>query len=302
MKAYGDLGIGVATHTGCVRRTNEDDFLILMLEDVDFLARRGRLVALADGMGGVTGGAEASRAAIRAVSEAFLADEPMPEDPAQRMREGFARACRRVCALSRESPSLRGMGTTLTVLNLVKQRVVLGHVGDSRCYLLRGDRMDRLTEDHALRGRENRLTRCVGGGRETEEADIVELDVQPGDRFLLVTDGLWDAVSDEEMQRALFLPPQTAADELVRLANSRGGPDNSTAIVVHIGPSPGQLEHLRELDLPTQEARQTPVLPSRGARLHAPRWPWLVLLLSAALAGLAFAKVNGFDVLAILLR
>jgi protein phosphatase len=309
VKSYTDLDVGVATHTGCVRRTNEDDYLLLFPDDPEWLDRRGRVVALADGMGGVTGGAEASRTATRAFAQSFLAADDALDEPEARMHDGFRRACRRVFELSRESPSLRGMGTTLTVLNLVGERFVVGHIGDSRCYLLRDGQLDQLTEDHALRGRENRLTRCVGGGRDSEQPDVQMFDLRPDDCFLLASDGLWDTVPEDEMRRVLEShPPQGAADELIRLANTRGGPDNVTAIVVRVAavadasPSNGERGHLRELRLPAGETWQAPALPRRSQSLRAPLWPWLLLFASAVLGGLAVAKANGLDLLDQLVR
>jgi protein phosphatase len=301
LRSFGDVAIGAATHTGCVRRTNEDDYLVLFPEDEALLARRGRVLALADGMGGVTGGAEASRAAVRALAEVFLAEEPELDEAESRMRDGFRRACRRVWQQSRESPSLRGMGTTLTVLNLVDGKVVLGHVGDSRCYLLREGKLALLTQDHAMRGQENRLTRCVGGGRDTEDVDVTALEALPGDRFLLASDGLWDTVPESELRELLAaMEPQAAADEMVSRANVRGGPDNSTALVLRIeavaanGDGRGEL---RDVALPAAETWRAPAPPRRRMSLRAPVWPWLLLAASAVLGALAVARSNGFDLL-----
>jgi protein phosphatase len=239
---------------------------------------------------------------VRAVSQSFLADEA-PDDAEVRMREGFERACRRVFELSRQSPSLRGMGTTLTVLNLLGDTAVLGHVGDTRCYRLRDGDVAQLTEDHAVAGQENRLTRCIGGGRAEEQIDVVVLDVRPGDRYLLATDGLWDAVPAEDVQCVFGdLPPQDAADELVRLSNAHGGLDNSTAVVVSVLRTSGDPGALREVRLPAEESPDAPVRLRSSRRLHTPRWPWVILTVSALLGGLAVAKMGGLDVVQLVLE
>ena len=302
MKLHSDLQIGTATHTGKVRRSNEDDFLVLAPHSRSAVAARGRLLMVADGMGGVTGGAEASRAAVRAVARAFL-DAQAPDDPEERMRVGFAQACRSVFELSHESPSLRGMGTTLTAINLVGSRAVLGHVGDSRCYRWRAGRLQQLTTDHALSG-ENRLTRCIGGGRGTEEVDVLGHDLQPGDRFLLVSDGLWETVPVAEIERVVAArDPQAAAEVLVRQAHAQGGPDNCTVVVVRVQRTHGDLGELEQVELWAEELALSPPLLRRATVLRRPRWPWVVLAVSALLAALALARaVFGVDLLGALLR
>src|SRR5262249_27794675 len=161
-----------------------DDYLVLAPHDPEVVRRIGRLVAVADGMGGAMGGAEASRAALRALAAEFLTPPSAGTVAPAHMRAGFAAACRRVLELARESPALAGMGTTLTAVHLCGERMVVGHVGDSRCYRLRDGRFEQLTTDHAVRG-ENRLTRCIGAGRDHEDVDVAEHDLRPGDRLLL---------------------------------------------------------------------------------------------------------------------
>lgn len=297
MKIYDDIEVAAATHTGRVRTSNEDDYLILMPSDWSFVEQRGRVVALADGMGGVTGGAEASRSATRAVSQSFLQTSPDAADAKQRMRLGFELACSRVYELSHQSPSLRGMGTTLTVLNLLEGRAVLGHVGDSRCYRLRGGELEQLTEDHAVSGQENRLTRCVGGGRREERADVTEFEVRQGDCFLLATDGLWDLVAAEDIRRAMGgADVQAAAEGLVELANRNGGSDNSTAVMLRVQAPSASGRALREVSLPAEEPRPTGAALGPGRRLRAPRWPWVIVFVSLVLGTLAVARLWGVDI------
>ena len=315
MRHYGNIEVGAATHTGRVRSTNEDDYLIYVPQEPAELRGRGCLFVIADGMGGVTGGAEASRAAVRALATTFTGSNGLAsgetaivadtvdaervdaaESMENRMRTGFQVANRQVLQLARESPGLRDMGTTLTAANLNGSRLVLGHVGDTRCLLLRDGRLARLTEDHAVRSPDNYLTRCVGAGQETVEADIGHHRLQVGDRIVLLTDGLWSVVDEEEIARILrTMDPQPAAEELVREANRNGGPDNSTVLVVHLNSVEVEPGGLLAVELPSEEVRQPSQLRPPTASLVAPRWPWLLLVLSLLLLVLAMAKMF-FDV------
>ena len=294
MRLRTDIELGVATHSGQVRSTNEDDYLILAPLEAE---GAGRLFAVADGMGGVVGGAEASRVAVRSLGGDFVGNGV--DDPEERMRGGFARACSAVYEMSRESPRLSEMGTTMTALNLIGERGVIGHVGDSRCLRWRRGRLAQLTEDHAMTEPRNMLTRCIGAGQASEEVDIKVVDVAPGDVFLLITDGVWTTVDDSDIARALRSgTPQETADRLIDLANENGAPDNGTAMVISIravGTDPGAP---REIDLPGEELPQQPALRGSARNLTAPRWPWVVLGLSLVVAALTLARnLYGIDLL-----
>ena len=300
MRHFQNIDVGVATHTGRVRSANEDDYLIYVPQDQAQLKERGCLFVVADGMGGVTGGAEASRAAVRALASSFVqngrqsdaASGDGGDSMADRLTAGFAAATQQVHELSKESPSLRDMGTTLTAANLNGSRLVLGHVGDSRCLLLRDGHLEQLTEDHAVRSGDNYLTRCVGGGQKAVKADIAHHRLQVGDRIVLLTDGLWSVVDQAEITRALrSQEPQEAAQELVRKANLGGGPDNSTVLVVEVHSVDPNAGGLRTVDLPSEELRQPSNLRPPQDSLVASKWPWLLLAVSLVLLGLAGAKM-----------
>jgi protein phosphatase len=282
------LEVGAASHTGRVRSANEDDYLVLAPQG----AAGECLFAVADGMGGTVGGAEASRAAVRGLGAAFLGGGSSEE----RLRRGFAAACATVFDLARANPALRGMGTTLTALHLAGARGAVGHVGDTRCLRLRDGRLEQLTTDHALRGESSHLTRCIGGGREHETADLLAFDVRPGDVYLLASDGLWSVVGAEVLAARLRqLAPQAAADALIQDANAGGGPDNATAIVVRVRDA--RVAARASADLPRAEARMLPPV-LRAGSLRRPWWPWLLLAVAVALGGATLAKVwVGFDVL-----
>ena len=291
MQLHDDLDIGAASHTGQVRSTNEDDFLVLSPLEPEIVRRRGRLLAVADGMGGVVGGAEASRTAVRFLATAFLA-VTLDRTPTERLREAFSAASRAVLDRAQEIPPLREMGTTLTAVNLIGGRLVLGHVGDSRCYLMRDGELSQLTTDHAVREPENYLTRCIGGGQEEESPDLGEVTLQSGDLVVLLTDGLWSVVAEAELAGILMSqPPQAAADALLRAANAGGGPDNSTVLVAQVRRTDGELGELREVELPREEQRMRPMLPTPRGSLAPPRWPWWLLALALVLGAVGLLKL-----------
>lgn len=304
MQLRSDIDVGVASHTGPVRNANEDDYLILEPAEVEIAAYRGRLFAVADGMGGVAGGAEASRTAVRALGAAFL--ELEGEDGLDRsgfapeavLADGFARAAREVYRVSRSTPQLADMGTTLTALNLKSGSASIGHVGDSRCMLWRNGDLMLLTEDHAVEEPRHLLTRCLGAGRDHEEVDLIDLEYQAGDVFLLMTDGVWGVLEPEVLVQALRLgAPQKVADRLVEDAIGAGTTDNVTAMVVRVlanRAGESTPASLREVDLSAAEAP----LPLTGQVLSTTqrRWPLALLLLGLVVLAFAVAKlVFGFD-------
>ena len=296
MLVHADIDVGVATHTGQVRSANEDDFILLIPRDPDLLARTGRLFVIADGMGGVSGGSEASRTAIRSLTTSFL--DSQCQDPEQRMREAFLQACRGVYVLSKENPRLRDMGTTLTAINMIGDEVIVGHVGDSRCMRYRNSRLHPLTEDHAVQEPRSLLTRCIGAGQEIEEIDILRYPTKVGDAFIMMTDGVWNVVDKACLGRSLRAKTaQEASDMLVRAANACGGPDNATVLVLRIL-SDEMLGELREIDLPDEERVLEAFLPETSRSLVPPRWPWFLLALAALLGALGLARlIYGVDMI-----
>lgn len=304
MKVPDGLRVGVCSHTGLQRGSNEDDYL-LVATGAEGAVRAGLLVAIADGMGGVAGGAEASRTALRGLGAGLLEQVRGIRNAAaggddEPLRRGFLAADARVREASSAVPALRDMGTTLTALWLQDGGgAAFGHVGDSRLYRLRAGSLRTLTEDHAAEGDEHLLTRCVGGGgRADVEIDHQQLDVRGGDRFLLATDGIWNVVGDTSLGELVrtVRSPQSLAERLVQAALDAGGPDNATAVVVDV-------ERLAfgaavECELPRDERP--------GARFG---WPaarplrthpmvWVALLLAAGLLAWAVAAAAGVRAIA----
>ncbi|GAB4148427.1 MAG: hypothetical protein Fur0037_16750 [Planctomycetota bacterium] len=282
MRVPAGYRIGAATHTGLVRSCNEDDYLIAADRSP------GLVAAVADGLGSIAGGAEASRTALRAAAIELLGRGAESADE-QAMAMAFARAGDRVAELARETPQLREMGTTLTVMVFANARGVLGHIGDSRAYLLRRGSLARLTEDHAISGRQNILTRCIGAGRQCETPDVGIIEIEDGDRIAICSDGIWGMLDERAMGEILReRSPQNAARALVGAALAAGGPDNATAVV--IDRDHGASSHVAELPEGEEGGevlrfRVPPLRGHRGAALLA-----AISLVVIALTFLRFAE------------
>ena len=246
-------GVEIAslTDVGCQRENNEDSYAYWEPEEDREFERLGRLVIVADGMGGVEGGQIASRIAVDSVREAYAASaEPTPQ---QRLLEAFQFAHAQVQGKARENPSLRGMGTTLTAFALVRDQLSYAHVGDSRLYLLRASKLQPLTRDHSLVARlvengivsardaeshpqKHVLTAAVGVSDEIlPDHASAPMSVLPFDVLMACSDGLWGQLSESEMSEILAskTPPE-ACRALVQLAKEHGGPDNITLQILRV--------------------------------------------------------------------
>lgn len=239
------------THVGRRRASNEDAFLV----EPEF-----GLYAVADGMGGHAAGEIASRLAIESLETYFRETGRPDRDPllaAERLREAVAAANRSIWDAIVGHDERRGMGTTLAAVVAIGEQWVVGHVGDSRVYLLRDGRLARLTSDHSWVNEQVRLgfltdeaaqrhpmrnivTRALGS-REEVAVDIALEPLRPGDVLLLCSDGLNTMVPDETIREILaerLGDPGSACSALVDEANRRGGEDNVT-VVVAVAPRNG---------------------------------------------------------------
>ncbi|HEX3987182.1 MAG TPA: Stp1/IreP family PP2C-type Ser/Thr phosphatase [Acidobacteriaceae bacterium] len=233
------------TSTGRLRSHNEDAY--------GLNAEQGIFV-VCDGMGGAAGGEIASRLAVDTVIE-FLVQHSTDLPPREAIHQAIATANRTVLDSADSDPGLSGMGTTLVALLIEPGTALIAHAGDSRCYLFRGGQLLRQTNDHSLVDEQMRLgtitaeeaerspfrsviTRAVGTQPSVSE-EILELAVQPGDLFLLCTDGLTREVGEDEIARILAIAAASAnldpaAFRLVESANEAGGRDNITCLLVRI--------------------------------------------------------------------
>lgn len=236
------------TSTGRVRTGNEDSF--------GYRSDHG-IYVVCDGMGGAAGGEVASRMTVETVLRRMTESESEDFGERQaRLHEAIAEANRVVLERADRESGLSGMGTTLVALLLdsVEKpvRALVVHAGDSRCYLLRGGKLTRVTQDHSLVDEQIRLgtmtqeeaerspfrsviTRAIGTQPAvTEEAQ--EVAIEMGDRFLLCSDGLTREVDEETIARVLGAGPdlERTARALVDGANENGGRDNVTCLVVEV--------------------------------------------------------------------
>ncbi len=237
------------TDVGRCREANEDEFLV-----DDQLG----LYAVADGMGGHAAGEVASQIAIETLAEAlrdsgWSRDKTDCEQARERLAAAVHRANEKICQTVTTRNEWRGMGTTVVALLACGGRAVIGHVGDSRAYLLRGGEFRRLTSDHSWVAEQVRMgllsdddaqrhpmrnivTRALGN-RLDVVAEFTSEAFQRGDVFLLCSDGLNTMLSDEEIGQVLTEhanDPEGASRRLVEAANARGGEDNTTVIVLSI--------------------------------------------------------------------
>lgn len=206
----------------------------------------GRLIAVADGMGGAAAGDLASAEAMNVIRQL---DRELPDiDPLEALEKAVAHANHRLGELVRDDPSVEGMGTTLEAMLWDGERFATAHIGDSRAYLLRDGELTQISTDHTfvqslveegkLTPEEARvhphrsLLLRVMLGRDDNEADFDWFEGQAGDRFLLCSDGLSDMVDDATIERLLCSETiDAAASELVRTALENGGYDNVTVVI-----------------------------------------------------------------------
>ncbi|MCF7688060.1 MAG: protein phosphatase 2C domain-containing protein [Cephaloticoccus sp.] len=233
------------TDIGRVRRRNEDRMV---------LNEKLALFGVADGVGGLPGGAEAAELALLKVTEAIsLVDKAKitPGEPLD-MVTIVQNASNAVFELGRKISPNSGIASTLTVATIIGRQMVLGHVGDSRCYTQRGDSFSALTTDHSVENEirlrraqgedvyfheSNRhaLTRCIGQPGAIE-VDVIRRTLQARDRYLFCTDGVTGLVSDAELSAFLTRDedPEPVLREIISLAIRRGGHDNATGVLLYI--------------------------------------------------------------------
>jgi serine/threonine protein phosphatase PrpC len=234
------LRAAALTDIGRVRRENEDRFIL----------DEGRHVfGVADGVGGLPGGGEAAQLAADEIVAAFHA---LPADRLADLVAIVHHTNEMVAALGRKMSPAMGIGTTLTFGCVQANVLRIAHVGDSRCYGVRGADFQQLSEDHSVENEarlrrargdvvyyheanRNALTRCIGQPT-PPEVDVIERPLVAGDRYLFCTDGVTRMIPNPEIGALLTggANPQAVIDELVTLAVRRGGPDNATGVVVFV--------------------------------------------------------------------
>ncbi len=269
----GSMDVFGLTDIGRKRDQNEDQFLIADLSKsmnvhqtslgLDHQTRlfgssQGKVLAVADGMGGQAAGERASGVAIDAMVSYvlntmrwfFQLDDDCEDDLLDSLKESLEHCQARLREEAEAIPDRQGMGTTMTLVYLIWPRLYVVHVGDSRCYLFRGGRLEQLTRDHTIaekfieEGAMNRddaeatrwrnvLWNVIGGGSNELCPEVSRINLEIGDVVLVCSDGLTMHVSDAEIadQLSKGASAEETCGEFVKTANAAGGGDNITVIV-----------------------------------------------------------------------
>lgn len=277
------------THVGQRRPANEDQFLIADLNKsmkvhqtslgLNHQTRlmgesQGKLLLVADGVGGSTSGERASSLAVDGVANYILnamdwflrLNEDNESELIEELKTAFAYSQNVLGEEAEQIPQRRGMATTLTMAYVIWPNMYVVHVGDTRCYLARGDEFRQLTTDHNLNNlmqelrdgedgadlndtrpyhpQSHALWNVIGGGDKSLKPQVEKVNLAAGDRLLLCSDGLTFYVDDDELHKALLSDhtPKEMCEFFVERANALGGNDNITAIVAAID----QVDHLDE--------------------------------------------------------
>lgn len=251
--------VGAQTNTGVVRSNNEDSIYAFFtkLDDTESIPTLGIFI-LADGAGGHLNGEVASSLTLRTVAKALIKDIYLPlldkadmNDPDRpTISDVITEAMQEADRLVREQ--VTDGGCTCTVAVITGNIVNIGHVGDSRLYVINGEDVERITRDHSVVGRlveigevqpedakdhpqRSILYRGIGMGHDNVmDVDIMRKRLKTGDHVLLCSDGLWDMVDDDKIREIVLkaATPQHACKQLITRANLNGGDDNISVIVV----------------------------------------------------------------------
>ena len=242
--------VSMLSDQGCLRAENEDQARYSYPQPPYPQAQGGLLALVADGMGGHAAGEVASKMAVRTIDHVYYRDA---SEPHKALQNAFSKANRQIYRTARRNSCYQGMGTTCTSLVLRGEMAYCAHVGDSRLYLVRGEAIYLMTEDHSVvmqmlrqglitqeqarhHAEKNVLLRALGTQPRVAVSTWGQpLPIQMDDRFILCTDGLSDLVHEEEMKAvALSEEPGAACEKLIALAKAGGGYDNITVGVLHV--------------------------------------------------------------------
>ncbi len=235
-----------SSNVGLVRNENQDSYVIDTLENGICFA------VVCDGMGGANGGKIASLTAVNSFSSivSCICPDMSRESISTLLDNAIEKANIDVFNKSNTDKELRGMGTTLVAAVVIQNKVYILNVGDSRCYILKNDKIRRITRDHSAvqelvdhgmltetqarnHPNKNIITRALGVERNVEYDLFIE-EVDDGDFILLCTDGVTNYVDDLEIPFEIIKNPETVPQRLIDLANSRGGADNSTVVIINV--------------------------------------------------------------------
>ncbi len=236
------------TDVGSVRDSNEDHLVFIRPFDTAIRDSHGCLALVADGMGGHSHGEIASQMAADIITRHYFDTN---YSVLEALRRAFEKANKSIFQKAVKNPSLKGMGTTCTAVILQQNQLYLGHVGDSRAYLLKGDRTLQLSNDHTLvqhlldTGRitqeeslshpqRNIVTRAMGTAAKVKaDFALLSLQFEVGDKLLICSDGLYEYIKAPELQAIIQRNKlNEASHALIELAKQRGGHDNISVLIV----------------------------------------------------------------------
>jgi serine/threonine protein phosphatase PrpC len=243
------LEVAELTDVGRRRDSNEDSMTRLVPKDPKLMERKGAIFVVADGMGGHAAGEVASEIAVETIREEYY--EAVSDEVTEILTQAIKQANQVIYDRAIEQTARAGMGTTCVAVVIRGAVAYIANVGDSRVYLIRDGQLRQVTNDHSwvaeqvragmltdeqarTHAHRNVITRALGTQPEVEADLFVEV-LQDGDHLLLCSDGLSGPVSDEEINRIISsAPAQEAVRALIAQANEQGGPDNITALLVHV--------------------------------------------------------------------
>ena len=270
------LEVFARTEVGCVRKRNEDHFVVgdlgsgerglLQHQRVQPLTPAGTLIAVCDGMGGAAAGDVASGIAVDVLAEVLHARSPYgsTSEAQEAMHAAITAVNQGILEAARKDPTRHGMGTTLTAALAFGPELMIGHVGDSRAYIRRGRALTQVTTDHSVVGQlieagrlradqarayehRNVLLQALGVQPKVgPEFDVVQL--RAGDVLLLCSDGLTGPVTDEQVLNLMlrYEDPMRCCRALTEAACAAGGPDNVTVAIARFTGEGLELPHGRE--------------------------------------------------------
>lgn len=293
------------TDIGRRRSNNQDSRAVLPPSGPQQYRTRGWLFIVADGMGAHAAGEEASRIAAERVPLVY--EKLSGRSPPLALRRSIEQTNAEINAKGEGAAEFRGMGTTCTSLVILPRGALVGHIGDSRAYRIRGTTIEQLSRDHSLvwelessggltreqaagAAPKNIITRSMGPHAQVEVDLEGPFPVEEGDVFLLCSDGLSGQVTDEEIGLvATELEPREAADALIGLALVRGAPDNVTIVIARAGPE--------EVSKTSSSDEPWPLSDAPAAPQGATNGPWTWLAISGASLFAALLLVPDSDVI-----
>lgn len=255
--------IGSSTNIGHRKKENEDYVAFYSPKDGS-IPKKGILIALADGMGGRRGGAIAAKLAVDTIMKEYYRDDS--SDVIKSLKNAVIRANEEVISKGDEDRSVQGMGTTIVVVALFRDKFYYTHVGDSRGYFIYDNKITQFTEDHSIVAGlvkagyiteeeapsypgGNVITKAIGIDPELKVDDPkVEKNLRTGQYIILCCDGLYKDVTNEQILETFrqFQEPDEICDDLVKKALDKGGDDNITVLVARINETGGVFSGVSE--------------------------------------------------------